>query len=244
MRPLHVYRYKQDPSHCSIAACAAVANYHNREITYEIAKNACRERVLESTGEGLYSGQIGLLLNHLGFRKVSIISCDLSYYDFAWVGLSKCKKIDAMSKMIRSRSVEKVIRDCLKSTREFLMAEDNSDNDLIIDYSFGDYIRRYLNAKKPIILSFNWTMFFRQPKFDSREEPNYVTGNEEYHAVACRGYNGKGVHIVDSHHEFYKRKLKRFRDGYYIIPWEELFTVMGTGDIIVPEDYDKDWMSK
>ena len=243
MRPLHVLRYKQDPSHCSIASCASIANYYNKDITYKVAKEVCKANVLEDIPSGLYSSQIGLLLNHLGFRKVTIVSCDLSHYDFAWVNLSKHKKIEAISHMIRSRSVDEVIRDCLKSVREYLKAEDNSDNNLIIDYKFGDYIRQYLDVKKPLVLSFNWTMYFRQPKCDSKK-PNYITGNEEYHAVACRGYNNDGVHIVDSHHQFYKRKLKKFRDGYYLIPWEELLTVMGTGDVIIPEEYDKDWASK
>ena len=55
--------------------------------------------------------------------------------------------------------------------------------------------------------------------------------------MAVNGYDDKGVWIVDSHHKCYKYKRKKYRRGFYKIPWENLMTIMGQGDIIIPSNY-------
>lgn len=236
MRPLNIKRYKQVPAECAVASAASVVNHSNRKVSYEHTRSVCADKVTP-LGEGLWSGHTGLLLNMMGFRSVKMITCDLSRYDFSWKDKSTNYKIDAISSMLKSRSIEADVRDDMHSTRNFLrMSDKGFENELVIDFHFADYIRYYLDRKVPLVVSFNWNMYFEYPKDDP------IKGHAEEHAVVARGYNKKGIHIVDSHHEYYKRKLKKFRDGYYLMPWEEFLTVMGTGDVIAAYDYDKDLM--
>jgi len=239
MRPLNVKRYKQDPAHCSIAASASVANFNNRKINYDIAKGICRRDVTTDADSGLWSGQIGLLLNALGFRKVTVISSDLTIFDFSWKNLSKPKLIEELAKAKRKRSLGADICGSCKAFHNFLL--NSSRNNIIIDYRFANYIKNALDRHYPLIISFNWTMFFEYAKEDARGRKDPYFGDYAEHAVVARGYNKKGVHIVDSHHRFYKYSRSKYRNGYYVIPWHELMTVMGQGDVIIPEEYDERW---
>ena len=239
MRPLNVKRYKQDPSHCSIAASASLANFSNRKINYQMAKEICRQDILKETGGGLWSGQIGLLLNALGFRKVTVISSDLTTFDYSWKKLSKTKLIGKLEKAKRKRSLGTTICANCKSFYQFLSA--SPKNNVNIDYRFADYIKDALDSNYPIIISFNWTMFFEYTKENEKGKKDPFLGDYSEHAVVARGYNKKGVHIVDSHHRFYKYSRSKYRQGYYVIPWHELMTVMGQGDVIIPEEYDEGW---
>ena len=238
MRPLRVNRFKQDPAHCAIAACAAVANYYNKEVNYELATHIAHKEVTKQTNEGLYSGQIGLLLNHLGFSKVKVITCNLDNVDYAWAKMTKPQIINEITTVLHSRDpwINPDKRYELLSFRDFLTCPGFS-NSLKIDHYFAEWIRKALDKGLPIVISFNWNMFFKHPNWSMAGEPDSIRGVPEYHAVVVRGYNDKEVHIVDSHWEHYKRRLKQYRDGYYTISWEELMTVMGTGDVIIPEKY-------
>ena len=110
------------------------------------------------------------------------------------------------------------------------------DNNIKIDYNFGKYIRGHLNRKNHLILSFNWTMFFKFAKEgDFGDDP--VNGESEEHAVVANGYDKNGVWIVDSHHQCYKYSRKKYRKGFYKISWENLMTAMGQGDVIIPNNY-------
>lgn len=242
MRPLRVIRYKQEIAHCALAASGSIANYYNKEISYDNAKDEVKYIVKRAT-DGLYSGEIGLLLNRLGFRSVKLVTSDLDIVDFAWANYSVKQQIEAMDAILRSKQPDENQRHNLRALRNFLCAP-NRNNRLIIDCGFGDHIRQALDEKKPIIISYNWTMFHRMPKETDNKVPDYIKGTYTYHAVCCRGYDSKCVHIVDSHQEYYKRKLKRFRDGYYTMSWEILLTTMGTGDVIVPDDYDERLVEK
>ena len=55
--------------------------------------------------------------------------------------------------------------------------------------------------------------------------------------LIANGYDDKGVWRVDSHHQHYKYKRKKYKKGFYKISWENLLTCMGQGDIILPDDY-------
>ena len=70
MRKLKINRYKQLPGHCAVASCAAVANYYNKNITYESTQDVAKENVVKNLDNGLDSGEIGLLLNNLGFQTI------------------------------------------------------------------------------------------------------------------------------------------------------------------------------
>lgn len=236
MRPLNVARFKQDPAHCAIAASAVVANFQNRKIDYQLAKYVCQNKVVKDTSEGLWSGQIGLLLNRLGFKKVTLVSSDMDIYDYTWSQFTRPKLIELLRKTVRTYSIDEVTRGNAKCSYKFL--EESPANKIVIDYHFADFIRESLDAGFPLVLSFNWTIFFQFPKYNEKGKLDPHNGSPEHHAVVARGYNTKGVHIVDSHHRFYKYSRKQYREGYYLIPWEELLTIMGTGDLVIGEDFD------
>lgn len=237
MRPLKVNRFKQDPKQCSIAASTSVANYYNKNVSYELVRDVVQKEVLRDISEGLYSGHIGSLLNHLGFKKVKIVTCDLDLVDFTWNKFSHRKKVAAMNAMLRTH-LDEDIRYNLSALRNFV-ANKNFKNTVVVDHHFGEQIRTALDAKSPILVSYNWTMLWGFPKTDEYNVADYIRGGQDYHSVCLRGYNDKGVFVVDSHWEFYKRKLKKYRNGFYTIPWEELLTVIGTGDLVIPTEYDE-----
>lgn len=239
MRPLNVTRFKQDRSHCAVAAAASVANYSNPNINYQLAKYVAEHEVVKTASEGLYSGETGQLLNHLGFKSVSLVTCDLDLVDHSWVNLSKEKKILAIDEMLKSRSIDSGARASLKSIKSFLL-QPNRNNNLIIDSKFANHIRASLDKGNPLVISFNWNMLLGFPKQLDNGQQDFVKGSFTYHATCGRGYTSKGVYIVDSHHEYYKRQWKKYRNGYYFVPWEELLIAMGNTDILIAEDYDSE----
>lgn len=235
MQKLKITRFKQKPGHCAIASCATAANHHNDEIDYEQTQKIAKRKVVKDIDEGLDSGEIGSLLNHLGFQKVTVVTTNLEIFDYSWSKYKKGRLLLRMNEMAKSYKGE--YRGVLKSLRKWL-GTNEFDNNIVIDYDFGKYIRQSLDSGNPIVLSFNWTMYFKYPKY-KRAIPNALRGEFEEHAVVAYGYNKKGVHICDSHHECYRYKLKSFRDGLDTIPWEHLMTTMQWGDLYIPEDYAK-----
>lgn len=235
MRKLRVTRYKQQPGHCPIASCATVGNFYNPEIDYEYSQKIAKRKVAKYIDGGLDSGEIGSLLNHLGFKKVTIVTTNLHLFDYTWAKFKKNKLLSRMDDM--SKSYKGEYRGVLKSLRKWMRLE-HYDNNIVIDYEFGKHIRQQLDKETPLVLSFNWTMYFKYPKYRGRI-PNALKGAFEEHAVVAYGYNNRGVHICDSHHQCYKYKLKSFRDGLYTIPWEQLMTIMQWGDLYIPENHER-----
>lgn len=235
MRKLRVTRYKQQPGHCAVASCATIANFYNSEIDYEKTQKIAKKTVSPDIDEGLDSGEIGSLLNYLGFQKVTVVTTNLHLFDYNWNRFNKNKLLSNMDTMAKTYRGE--YRGVLKTLRTWLRC-DQFDNNIVIDYDFGKYIRQSLDNKIPLVLSFNWTMYFKYPKY-LEDVLDAFKGEIEEHAVVAHGYNKKGVHICDSHHECYKYKLKRYRDGLYTIPWEQLMTIMGWGDLYIPENYER-----
>jgi len=231
-------RYKQDKSLCAVASSASTANYYNPEIDYLVAKRIARKHVTSKLSDGMRAGQIGLLLNALGFNKVRLIACDVNIVDFAWNKFSNIKKIEAIQDLLNSGGYSHSQRFELKCLKKFL-SNPGYKNELIVDNHFGEHIRTALDERKPVMASYNWTMLCRTPKQNRRGNSDFINGTCDYHEVCLRGYSEDKVYIVDSHHEFYKRKLKCFSGGYYSVYWEELLLAMGIGDIIIPMEYDK-----
>jgi hypothetical protein len=229
MLKLNINRYLQEPSHCAVASCATAANFYNNKINYDISKEIALSKVVKSTELGLDSGEICLLLNNLGFNKVTMVSSNLMFFDYTW---AKFKK----EKMLRQIEEAKIkykgeYKDSLKSIYRWLKNK-KFNNNLIISYQFGKYIREHIDSKKPVVLTFNWTMFFKYKK------KNAINGEAEEHAVVAYGYNKKGVYICDSHNQYYKYRLKKYRSGLYLINWENLMSIIAFGDVFLPDDYD------
>ena len=234
MKKLKVERYKQKPGHCSIASAATIAHFHNAEINYDKTQKNAIKNVSPDIDNGLDSGEIGTLLNYLGFNKVTVVSTNLNFLDYSWANLSKSRLIHQLDHMQKSYRGE--YRSVCQSLCKWLQLY-TFDNNLIIDYDFSKYIKKTIDSGKPLILSFNWTMYFRYTK-QGEKKIDPIKGECEEHAVVAYGYNKKGVHICDSHHQHYKYKLKAYKTGFYIIPWEHLMTIMGWGDLFIPENYE------
>jgi len=226
---INLKRYKQKHNQCAVAAVSSVANYYNPRLDYPTVEEIARKSVFRKLSDGLDAGQISCLLNILGFRKVTIVSSDLNFLDYGWNGLSQKRLSLNVQRM--SKRVDAKYKDVVKNVWHWLSHTDY-DNRIFVDFRYGDYIRKFLDRGNPLILSFNWTMYFRFPK----DHHGYDDTWSE-HAVAVCGYDKKGVNIVDSHHELYDGDLKEYRSGRYHMNWEHLMSVMGFGDLYLPEDY-------
>ncbi len=236
MRRLKVTHYLQDPAYCAVAACACISNYYNTETNYETTKKIAYSKISkEISEEGLNSGEMCLLLNKLGFDKVTLVSSVFDVFDYEWKDYSRKKMLETIGDAAKKKK-EELAKIDLKSIYKWYKQK-SYNNKIIIDYNFGKYIRRHLNRKKPVIITFNWTMFFKFSKENEYGSLDPINGDYQEHAVVVNGYDDKGVWIVDSHHQYYKYKRKKYRRGFYKISWENLMTIIGEGDVILPDDY-------
>jgi hypothetical protein len=236
MKRIKVTHYLQDPAHCAVAASAVAGNYYDSDIDYEYTKKLAYKKVSKKIGdEGLDTPQIGMLLNYLGFNKVTMISSDFSTVDYSWSQYGRKKMAETLEESSFSKK-DKAEKALAKNLYKWYSKKDYQ-NELKIDYNFGKYIRQHLNKKKPVVLTFNWTMFFKFAKDAEDGGADPINGDSEEHAVVANGYDKNGVWIVDSHHQYYKYKRKKYKRGFYKISWENLMTIMGQGDILLPDDY-------
>lgn len=237
MKRIKVTHYLQDSANtCAIAACAVVSNFYNSDMDYEKVKDITYKKIDKKISkEGMDSAQICMLLNEIGFNKVTLVTSDFSIIDYEWRGYGKRKMKEVLEEtyMNKKDKEEKVV-----SRNLYDWYSSKYNNRLVIDYNFGRYIRARLNKKKPLILSFNWTMFFKFSK-EGKKYEDPINGNPQAHAVAVNGYDDNGVWIVDSHHQNYKYKRKKYKRGFYKISWENLMTCIGQGDVYLPSDYIK-----
>jgi len=239
MKRLKVNRYIQEPSHCAVSAIATVTNYYNKNVDYNYVKNFILDnKIAKTTNEGLETGEICRTLNKLGFKDVTLVTSYTDVFDYTWEKYSKKKLIRELQ--IMRKKVDSQVLDNEEYIKQLLKWYTSCGyfNKIIIDYDFGKYIRRHLNHKKPVIVDVNWTMFHRFGKSSEKSEIDPYSGTEEEHCMAANGFDNKGVWVVDSHHEFYKYKRKKFRRGFYKISWENLMCVISkTGDVILPDNY-------
>lgn len=236
MPRLQVNRFNQDAGCCAIAASACVSNYWDSNKNYDIAKQITYKEIIRKAEEkGLHSGEICLLLNKMGFNKVTLVSSSMDVFDYSWQDYNKSKMIKVLEESLEQKTVSEE----KKQTKLILkwLKDTNYNNQIIIDYNFGKYIREFIRSKKPLIVSFNWTIFFRYYKADCENKADTFNGSAEWHAAVIYGYDSKGVHICDSHNALYTYKRKKYRSGFYKMSWENLMTVIGEGDIFLPEQY-------
>ena len=231
---LNIKRYLQDTSHCAVGAASTVANFHNKNVTYELAKEITYKEVTKRRPRepgnfpGLEDSETGMLLNLLGFRSVTMVSTNLNHLDYSWSKLSKKELLKEMQK----NSGNKLLY-------QFLSKKDFR-NKLKIDYKYGEHIRNAIDKGLPVIIGFNWTMMFKTQKEGKNHKPDPVRGDYEWHCAVVRGYSDKGAYIVDSSHEYYKYRLARYRKGKYVIPWEDLMVCLGMdGSLHIPSNYDE-----
>jgi len=232
---LKVERFLQDPACCAVAASSSIANFYNKDIVYDLAKNVAEDIIGDEVIDGLYTGEIGQLLNFLGFKEVKIISSDINYLDYSLNKMKNKKLIENLKTGLRTN---KNYKENIKSMMKFLGNEEYT-NEVVVDYHFGKYIRENIKKGIPLLLTFNWTLFFGLPKYNDKGIIDANRGDYEEHAVVVNGFDEKGVFIVDSQKRSYTGKLKKYRDGYYHVLWEDILPTTTFSDLIIPKKYSK-----
>lgn len=219
---LQVERFKQYKNECGIASVSSLANYFDPDIDYKNVRKFISPRFRRN---GTNTSQEARLLNTLGFSSVRIVTADQSLIDFSWRNLTKStliKKLEA-KKTYYSRIKDRCQKIFVGDMIRWLQSE--FDNELIIDWNFPKYIRKQLNAGRPVGTCINWTTMFRSAKTRSRGKRGDISGEVEDHAIVLRGYDSKGVFVVDSNDN-------ESATGYYKLSWETLLINIPDGDLI------------
>ncbi len=228
---LNLKRWKQRPAECAIAAATTIAHFYDKDVTYEEVRELVPRSIRKN---GLWTSQEARLLNELGFGKVTIVTADLDLVDFSWSDfeqddiVDKLKKLRAHYGRARDKDSKKYVHDMIQ-----WLEDEDCDNQLRIDQDFPKYIKRSLKSGRPVGASVNWTALHKFSKSAKGKPNGDISGYTEYHAIVLRGYDEKGVFVVDSHTQFYKGRLKNIQNGYYKISWEKFLVTAPTGDLIL-----------
>jgi len=229
---LNVKRFKQQPSECALAVTASLARFFDENVDYESVRSMMKP---SKRKKGLYTSQQGRLLNRLGFSKISIVTADLNLVDFGWTKYTKKSLIRRMKKLraYYRRTKEHYLWEYVNDMVDWL-EDPECDNNIIIDYDFKKYIKRQLDRGVPVGAAVSWTSLFKFSKgTGDRRRNGDIKGNPEDHAIVLRGYDAKGVFVVDSHHQYYKGRWAKYHRGYYKLPWEKFLVNIPGGDLIL-----------
>ena len=233
MKRLKLKRFLQEPSQCAIAACTSVANFYDPKIDYELVKITAEDIADGPVDSGLDTGEIGMLLNDLGFKNVKVVISKTEWFDYTWDKMKMTELIKNLKKVRRNLKCPNGLS--VKSIIKFLSRE-GCNNRIVIDFRYGDYIRDAIDRGLPVILAYSWTTYFGFVKYNpSNGCPDPVNGDEEEHAVVICGYDKNGVDILDSHFQNYKYRLKKYQSGRYKMTWEDLMAV--ASEITIPEKF-------
>ncbi len=226
---LSVKRFKQKPSECSIAAASSLAHFYDSEVDYKEVRKLIPARIRK---KGLYSSQQARILNKLGFDKVTIVTADLNLIDFSWARYTKKSVIRRMKKL---RAYYRRIQEDWQYVDDMIqwLEDKDCDNNLVIDYEFKKYIKRHLDRGLPVGASINWTALFRFTKGERRMKDRDIKGESVDHSIVLRGYDDKGVFVVDSHQECYRGTRAKFKSGYYKLPWDKFLVNIPSGDLLL-----------
>lgn len=227
---LTVKRYRQHPAECAIAAASSLAHFFDDSIEYSDVRTMVSKKLRR---DGLETSQQARLLNKLGFEVITIVTADLNLVDFGWAKYTKKSKVRRM-KMLRAyyrKQKEKVLVEYVDDMIQWL-EDENNDNDIIIDYEFKKYIKKHLDKGRPVGAAVNWTSLFKYSKGDRRQNGD-IEGEPEDHAIVLRGYDDKGVFVVDSHYKHYTGKRAKYRNGYYKLAWDKFLVNIPGGDLIL-----------
>lgn len=227
---LSVRRFNQFDNECAVAAAASIANYYDPELDYSDVRQLLPQRIRKN---GLYSSQQARLLNRLGFGAVTLVTSDLDIVDYSWSHLSKRGLLKKLGRLLSytKRTFNYNLAFIVEDLIEWL-ADTEFDNELVIDHDFAKYIRHSLDRGHPVGISVNATSMFRMQKGPWKKDSD-IKGQYEEHALVARGYDAKGVFLVDSDHGFYTANWRRYQRGYYKVPWEKLLVNMPFGDLIL-----------
>lgn len=231
---LSVKRFKQLGNECSVAAASSLANYYDNSVNYENSRHLLP---LRTRKHGLYTAQQAKLLNLIGFSKVNVVTSDLDIIDYSWSGLGKKGLIKKLERLHRYYSRTKHIHgDYHQLVFELYswLANKEYDNNLIIDNDFAKYIRRSINRGRPVCVSVNANSLYKLKKKPLSKIESDIYGHRTDHSLVIRGYDNKGVFIVDSDSDR-RFEWKKYSKGYYKLSWDKLLTNIPGGDLIFVE---------
>ena len=232
MKILPISVYSQRNAECAVASMASVSNFYRSDLDYEYMRDLVGRSFPNFSKEGLDTGEMCIVLNKVGFRRVSIVSTDVGIFDYKWRTFSKQKMKETLKLKIK-KTKNKDDKEYAKLYYKFL--DFNKNNKLILDYEFDKYIVKEIDKNRPLLLSFNWNILFREPKRDKNEVEDQFTGEYMYHAVVVCGYNKAGVFLADSHKSMRSRRnIKYIKKGIYHVEWKYIMLALGrAGDLIL-----------
>lgn len=213
-----VKRYTQQAQECAVATCASIASYYDKSLDYNYLRTLVDSRVHT---QGMYSPEQGLLLNALGFKSVYIVTADLNIFDFSWQKHKRLWKIERLKRLRNYLNRKKEDTFLVSSYIHFLSASEC--NDVIIDWDFPKYIRKYIRKHIPVGASINTTSFYRDKKESTRGVGD-IHGIQVEHAFVLRGYSDSHVYAIDS---------DPASKGYYKIKWPDFLLNINRGDLIL-----------
>ena len=236
MHILPLKLFEQEHSDCGIASLSAVANYYNPKINYDRVKNMAFKLDPAIQNEGTSTGQLGIILNKLNFRKVTIYSSNHEVVDYSW----KKKSKDEIKSHLKDISIYGRLKDFREDAFWYykFLNKRSYDNNLVVTSDFANIIKENIDNYRPVLIDYNWSQIFNKPKVNKNDEPDHIRGSVDYHAVVIVGYSKDKVCIQDSHNNMQKsNKVEPIDNGCYYIKWEHLMVAMGNSDIIVPDKY-------
>lgn len=233
---LSVKRFKQKVNECAVAAASSLGNYYDSSIRYEESRRLLPFNMRRG---GIYTSQQARLLNLMGFDNVTIVTSDLDIVDYTWTKLSKrglIKKLDRLYKYYRrtkgrNTNLHEIVYDLYS-----WLSDKRFNNNLIIDNDFAKYIKKTLDRGNPICASVSATTMFKIKKWPIHAKDSDIKGQNVEHSLVIRGYDNKGVYIVDSDHGFGRQvSLRKYVSGYYKVAWEKFLPNISHGDLIFVE---------
>lgn len=211
-RLLTVRRFPQRSQECGIASVSSIANYYDPNIEYSDVRKLVAD---ESRVNGMQVPQQALLLNDLGYSKVTIITHDLDMFDYSWNRFCNATVASRLRKVKRYFS-QKGESDYASLTENYIkwLLRDGCENRVKIDHDFAKYIKRHLRDGRPVSCILNWNAMYKRAKAKTQS----AVGQTDFHAVVARGYDCNDVFVVDS-------DSFRNENGYYKIKWSRFLTV-------------------
>jgi len=220
---LSVKAFKQQANGCGLAAVASIAHFYDKGITYKTIRKLADQKFIQ---DGMYTYEQATLLNELGFGKVTVVSADMDILDISWNKRRRSTLIKRLRKGARYwKRKEEETAEILRGYSKWL--DQSDENRLIIDSDFPKYIRRDLSNGRPVGASFNVNSLFKMGKSDD------IKGEPEQHAVVLRGYDDKGVFVVDMNFQYSTRKETKKPRGFYKLSWEKFLCNMPSGDLLL-----------
>ena len=210
---LKVKRYSQISQECGIAAVSSVANFYNQDVEYHDVRQIVDPN---SRSYGMYVPEQAILLNKLGYNKISIVTNDLEIFDYGWNRYSN-KSVLGRLKKIRQHFYKYGDKDYSGLVGCYMrwLSMEGCYNRIRTDHDFAKYIRRYLRNGRPVIVMLNWNAMYKCSKAKS----NNVIGYSSSHSVVIRGYDSQDVFIADS--DGYRSK-----NGYYKLNWSKFLPMV------------------